>query len=102
MNTKFLALSVVGFSLLAVPATLAQSYDDGYYGGYGRGYEAPITGAQMTDWPSSRANTTLSGSFLRPNVEDEYGYGRGDYRHGYDRDRYDRDYDRDRRSDDDR
>jgi hypothetical protein len=97
MNTKILALSVLGFSLLAVPATLAQGY-------YDRGYEAPISGAQMTDWPSSRANTTLSGSFLRPNVRDEYGYGRGDYRHD-DRDRYDydrdrRDYDRDRQGDD--
>lgn len=96
MNTKILALSVLGFALLAMPAT-AQSYD-------GRGYyePAPISGAQMTDWPSSRANTTISGSFLRPNVEDEAGYGRGDYRHDdrgrYDRDR--RDYDRDRRDDD--
>lgn len=99
MNTKILALSVLGFSLLAVPATMAQGY-------YGRGYyePAPISGAQMTDWPSSRANTTLTGSFLRPNVEDEYGYGRGDYRYDdrYDRDRYDRQYGRDMRSDDDR
>ena len=96
MNTKFLALAVVGFSLLAVPATLAQGYYDRSYN------EVPITGAQMTDWPSSRANTTISGSFLRPNVEDEHGYGRGNDRHDYDRDRYGRDYDRDRRSDDDR
>ena len=93
MNTKILALSVLGFALLAVPATLAQGYDGR------RSYEAPISGAQMTDWPSSRANATISGSFLRPNVEDEAGYGRGDYRHG-DRGRYDRDYDRDRRDDD--
>ena len=100
MTKTLLVSSALALSLLAVPA-MAQ----GYYGDYYRYREAPITGAQMTDLPSMRANTTLSGSFLSPGSRYEYFdrdyrrdrdyYRHRDYRdRGY-RDRwYDRDYDR--------
>lgn len=81
MKKILIASSALALSLLAVPA-MAQ----GYYGGTYR-YEAPITGAQMTDLPSMRANTTRSGSFLSTGSRYEY----------FDRDYYrDRDYHRDR------
>ncbi|MES2253845.1 MAG: hypothetical protein V4559_02245 [Pseudomonadota bacterium] len=81
MKKTLLVSSVLALSLLAVPA-MAQ----GYYSGYSR-YEAPVTGSQMTDLPSMRANTTRSGSFL--SVGSRYDY--------FDRDTYrDRDYYRDR------
>ena len=38
----------------------------GYY------YDAPISGAQMTDYPSMRANTTRTGSFLSEGSRYEY------------------------------
>ena len=92
MKRTLLVASALALSLMALPA-LAQ----GYYGGYYSRYDTPITGAQMTDYPSSRANTTLTGSFL--SVGPRYDYNdyyadRGTYR---DRDYYDRerDYDRD-------
>src|SRR5690348_603576 len=85
MKKTLLASSVLALSLLAVPA-MAQ----GYYGGYYR-YEAPVTGSQMTDFPSMRANTTRTGSFLSTGSRYEY---RDYYR---DRDYHrDRDYYRDR------
>ncbi len=83
MKKILIASSILALSLLAVPAS-AQSR-------YGR-YDAPITGAQMTDFPSSRANTTLTGSFLSigPRYDDREEYYRDrDYAR-------DRDYDRDR------
>lgn len=99
MKKTLLASSVLALSLLAVPA-MAQ----GYYGGY-YGYEAPVTGAQMTDLPSMRANVTRTGSFLSIGSRDEY-FDRGYYRNrdrdrGYYRDRdyrsgYDRGYDQGR------
>ena len=102
MKMRFLTLSLVALPLLALPAAAQNDY---YY----RNGEVPITGAQMTDFPSSRANTTESGSFLRPNVPTEPGYGRNYYYYyGERRDyygdrysdrpdgRYDRDYDDDR------
>ena len=99
MKMRFLVPQALALSLLALPAMAQNGY---YY----RDREVPITGAQMTDWPSSRANTTESGSFLRPNVPTEPGYGRGYYNYyGEPRDyygdrpdsRYDRDTDDSRR-----
>ena len=85
MKKTLLASSVLALSLLAVPA-MAQ----GYYGGYYR-YEAPVTGSQMTDLPSMRANTTRTGSFL--SVGSRYQYFDRDYYRDYDRGYYrDRDY----------
>jgi hypothetical protein len=94
MRKKLLAAAALTFSLLAVPA-MAQGYYHGYYQGYyGEYRDVPITGAQMTDFPSMRANTTRTGSFLSPvprAAYEDYGYRRA-YRNGY----RDRDYDRDR------
>ena len=84
----------LGCALTALPA-MAQGYYDRY--------DTPITGAQMTDFPSSRANTTLTGSFLSAGPRyvyddrDDVSYRDRDYyrdRERYDRDRYysDRDY----------
>lgn len=80
MNKTLIASSALALSLLAVPA-MAQ----GYY----RYYEAPITGAQMTDFPSPRANTTRTGSMLA--FGSHYDYLNRDYYRdrNYDRDRYD-------------
>ena len=55
MKRTLLVTAALALSLTALPA-MAQGY-------YNR-YDTPITGAQMTDFPSSRANTTLTGSFL--------------------------------------
>ena len=94
MKKTLLASSVLALSLLAIPA-MAQGY---YGGGYYR-YEAPITGAQMTDLPSMRANVTRTGSFLstepryeyRDSYRDrDYYRDRGYYRDRYYRGRYDR------------
>ncbi|HXR95560.1 MAG TPA: hypothetical protein VN718_06765 [Rhizomicrobium sp.] len=83
MKIKFLVPTALALSVLAVPA-LARDY---YYS-YG---DRPITGAQLTDMPSQRANVTRSGSFLRPEsgyaVRDrdyatQRAYDRG-YRDGY-------------------
>jgi hypothetical protein len=82
MRTRFLVPALLAFSVLAVPA-FAQGY-------YDRQFD--ITGAQMTDWPSSRANTTISGDFLRPS-EDKLAYEGRYYRHHYARAYYDRYYD---------
>jgi hypothetical protein len=84
MKRTLLATAALALSLTALPA-MAQSYYDRY--------DTPITGAQMTDFPSSRANTTLTGSFLSAGPRYVYD-DRGDYR-DRDYDRY-RDYDRDR------
>jgi hypothetical protein len=89
MKRTLLVASALALSLTALPA-VAQDY-------YTR-YDTPITGAQMTDFPSSRANTTLTGSFLsegsRYDYNDYYARDRAYYR---DRNYYsDRDYDRDR------
>ena len=92
MKRTLLVASALALSLTALPA-MAQGY-------YSR-YDTPITGAQMTDYPSSRANTTLTGSFL--SVDSRYDYNDRDYYYrdrsyygerNHDRD-YDRDYDRD-------
>jgi len=90
MKRTLLVTAALALSLSALPA-MAQGY-------YSR-YDTPITGAQMTDFPSSRANTTLTGSFLSEGPR--YDYDRANYRdQGYYGDRaYDRDrdyYDRDR------
>jgi len=86
MKKILLASSALALSLLAVPA-MAQGY---YGGGYYR-YETPVTGAQMTDLPSMRANTTRTGSFL--SVGSRYQYFDRDYYRDYDRGYYrDRDY----------
>ena len=89
---KRMLLVTAALSLMALPA-MAQ----GYYGGYYSRYDTPITGAQMTDFPSSRANTTLTGSFLSTIPRYTYDDRDGSYYHssGYYRD-YDRDRDRDR------
>ena len=81
MRTKFLVPALLAFSALAAPA-FAQGYYDQQF---------PITGAQMSDWPSSRANTTISGDFLRPS-EDKFAYQDRYYRHRYERPYYDRYY----------
>ena len=92
MKRTLLIASALALSLTALPA-MAQGY-------YSR-YDAPITGDQMTDFPSSRANTTLTGSFLSAGSRydysdrDTYYRDRAYYRdRDYDRDRYyrDRDY----------
>jgi hypothetical protein len=78
MKMTLIASSALALSLLAVPA-MAQ----GYY----RYYEAPITGAQLTDFPSGRANVTRTGSML----------SLGSHYDQLNRDFYrDRDYDRER------
>ena len=59
MKTKFLVPQVLALSLLAAPAL---AY------GYSPYNDVPITGSQLTDWPSERANVTMTGSFLRPNT----------------------------------
>jgi hypothetical protein len=91
MRKELLVASALAFSLLAVPA-MAQGYYQGYDQGYYRQYrDVPITGAQMTDFPSMRSNTTRTGSFLSPvprAAYEDYGYRRA-YRDGYrDRDYY--------------
>jgi hypothetical protein len=96
MTKTLLLSSALALSMLAVPA-MAQ----GYYGDRDTGYrDAPINGAQMTDLPSMRANTTRSGSFLSEGSRYEY-FDRDYYRdrENYDRYRDYRDY-RDRRYDD--
>ena len=91
MKRTLLVASALALSLTALPA-MAQGY-------YSR-YDTPVTGAQMTDYPSSRANTTLTGSFL--SLGSRYDYNDRDtyYRvRSYYGERYndrDRDYDRDR------
>ena len=90
MKRTLFVTAALALSLTALPA-MAQGY-------YSR-YDAPITGAQMTDFPSSRANTTLTGSFLSVGPRYVYDDRDGDsYRdQGYYRDRdYDRDRDNDR------
>ena len=90
MKRTLLVASALALSLTALPA-MAQGY-------YSR-YDTPITGAQMTDYPSSRANTTLTGSFL--SMGSRYDYNDRDYYYrdrSYDSERYnyrDRGYDRD-------
>jgi hypothetical protein len=80
MKPTFLILGTLALPLLAVPA-MAQNY-------YGYRYldrEIPLSGAQMTDWPSGRFNVTESGSFLRPGrhfYQDRSEYRRH-YRHEY-------------------
>jgi hypothetical protein len=90
MKLKFLVPSVLALSVLALPAL---AYDYSYYD------EAPISGSQLTDLPSQRANVTKSGSFLseEPSYAQRYDYwSRHGYRdHYYDRGYYDRTYDRD-------
>jgi hypothetical protein len=78
MNKTLIASSVLALSLLAVPA-MAQ----GYY----RYYEAPITGAQMTDFPSARVNTTRTGSML--SIGSHYDKVHRDFTRERDYDRYD-------------
>ena len=89
MKIKFLVPAALALSVLAVPA-LAYEYP----------YEAPISGSQLTDMPSQRANVTATGSFLRPETgyvarDDDYwmrmqrAYEDG-YRAGYGDRYYDR------------
>ena len=75
MTKTLLLSSALILSVLAVPA-MAQ----GYY------YDAPISGAQMTDYPSMRANTTRTGSFLSEGSRYQY-FDQDYYR---DRENYDR------------
>ena len=96
MKIKFLVPTALALSVLAVPALATD-----FYHSYG---DRPITGAQLTDRPSERANVTRSGSLLRPEggyVVRDHGYSmrhrysmrrayEGRYRYGYDRD-YDED-----------
>ena len=80
MKRTLLVTAALALSLSALPA-MAQGY-------YSR-YDTPITGAQLTDFPSSRANTTLTGSFLSLGTH----YDRTTYDRDYRSDRYyDRDY----------
>ena len=79
MTKTLLLSSALVLSVLAVPA-MAQGY---YY------RDAPISGAQMTDYPSMRANTTRTGSFLSEGSR--YAVFRWDYYR--DRDDYYRDRD---------
>ena len=87
MKRTLLVTAALALSLTALPA-MAQGY-------YSR-YDTPITGAQMTDYPSSRANTTLTGSFLSTGSRYDY-TDRDDYYRdrSYDGERVYRDYDRD-------
>ena len=85
---KRMILVSAALSLMALPA-MAQ----GYYGGSYSRYDRPITGAQMTDYPSSRANTTLTGSFLSAGPRYVYDDRDGTY---YRDNGYYRDRDRDR------
>lgn len=81
-----LILGALALPLLAAPV-LGQSY----YGDRHR--DIPITGAQMTDWPSGRFNVTQSGSFLRPRRH--FSQDRAEYRRHYryeNRDNDDRSY----------
>lgn len=71
MKLRILVPSLAILSCFAIPA-MAQGY-------YSFDYRGPtITGAQMSDLPSARANVTTSGSMLRPEVgasqEDIYVY----------------------------
>jgi hypothetical protein len=69
MTKTLLLSSALVLSMLAVPA-MAQGY---YYGDRDDGYrDAPISGAQMTDFPSMRANTTRTGSFLSEGSRYQY------------------------------
>jgi hypothetical protein len=78
MKKTLIASSALILSLMAAPAMA---------GGYYSYYDTPITGAQMTDLPSMRANTTRTGSFL--SVGSRQDYFNRDYRsRDYDRDRY--------------
>lgn len=85
MKRKFLILSVLALSALAAPA-----FAQGYYSYYNN---VPITGAQMTDMPSQRANVTRTGSFLtpEPSYAQRYDYWARHYYRDYDRDYYYRD-----------
>ena len=97
MKRTLLVTAALALSLTALPA-MAQDYHGGYYSRY----DTPITGAQMTDFPSSRANTTLTGSFLSAGPRYVYD-DRDDYRNrDYDRDRDYYDRNRDYRYDSDR
>jgi hypothetical protein len=92
MKIKFLVPTALALSVLAVPALATD-----YYYSYG---DRPITGAQLTDMPSQRANVTRSGSFLRPEGgyvvrNNDYSVRRA-YEDGYRNGYYDRDYDEDR------
>ena len=91
MKTKFFVPQALALSVLAVPAL---AYDYSPYN------DVPITGSQLTDWPSQRANVTATGSFLRPETgyvarDDDYwmrmqrAYEDG-YRAGYGDRYYDR------------
>ena len=93
MKRTLLVAFALALSLMALPA-MAQ----GYHGGYYSRYDTPITGAQMTDLPSSRANTTLTGSFLSAGSRYDYNgyYARDRAYYDRGRDYYDRDRDYDR------
>jgi hypothetical protein len=92
MKIKFLVPTALALSVLAVPALATD-----YYYSYG---DRPITGAQLTDRPSERANVTRSGSLLGPEggyVVRYHNYStRRAYEDGYRAGHYDRDYDEDR------
>ena len=92
MKIKFLVPAALALSVFTVPALAT----DNYYS-YG---DRPITGAQLTDRPSERANVTRSGSLLRPEggyVVRHHAYPmRRAYEDRYPDRYYDRDYDEDR------
>jgi hypothetical protein len=77
MKTGFLIIGALALPLLATPAMAQNYYHEGRY--WDR--EVPITGSQMTDWPSGRFNVTESGSFLRPGRH--FYQGRSEYRRHY-------------------
>jgi hypothetical protein len=68
MTKTLLLSSALVLSILAAPA-MAQDYYGDRDGGY---RDAPISGAQMTDYPSMRANTTRTGSFLSEGSRYQY------------------------------
>ena len=82
---KLIIPAIIALSALAVPA-MAQNY-------YDRS-NAPITGAQLSDFPSSRANVTRTGSFLSYNGPDRF--AEAPVRHRHHRRHYERRYDDER------
>ena len=64
MKMRILIPSLAALGMMAVPAMAQGVYAPAYHNG------APILGSQMTDRPSERANVTMTGSLLRPEMRD--------------------------------
>jgi hypothetical protein len=60
MKTRFLIPALAAMTELAVPAMAQDIYS------VDRDGTVAVTGGQLTDAPSMRANTTIGDSFLRP------------------------------------